>query len=264
MEVKRSLIGPSGLNFFGRAARHAETKQARELQARFLPSDIPQVDGYGIACAWHPSDEVSGDYFDVFPLDDKRMALCVADVSGKGLSAATLMGDLHAAVRAHACEAETPADLCTRVNKALCARIAPGKFVTMFYGVLDRATGRLQYESAGHCLPVLIRHGGQVEFPTSFGGVLGLFSHWLYRDQEAHLLPGDTLLLITDGVIEAEGHRREEFGYQRLISVAQTARTQGAEALGRQVLEAIAKFSNGTVRDDASLIVINVDHAAST
>lgn len=252
------------MNPIGRAARHAETERAREMQSSLLPKEIPHVEGFAIACAWQPSDEVSGDYFDVFPIDDDRMALCVADVSGKGLSAAALMADLQSAVRAHAPQATTPADLCTRVNKTLCARIAPGKFVTMFYGILDCGSNRLEYESAGHCLPVLIRRNGEVEFPASFGGVLGLFSHWLYHNQETQLRSGDTLLLITDGVIETEGRRRQEFGYQRLISVAQTTRAQGADVLGQQILAAVRKHRSGTLCDDTSLIIVNVDDAAAT
>jgi serine phosphatase RsbU (regulator of sigma subunit) len=145
------------------------------------------------------------------------------------------------------------------VNQTLCSQIAPGKYVTMFYGVLDHATGRLQYESAGHCLPLLVRANGSVEFPASFSGVLGLFSHWLYNNQELQLYPGDTLLLITDGVIKAEGKRREEFGYQRLMSVVMEGRPQHAEHLGRAILGEISKFCNGKMQDEASMIIVNVD-----
>ena len=243
---------------FGRHARQADTEQARILQERLLPREVPQFDGIDIACAWRPSAAVSGDYFDVIPLDDDRIAVCTADVTGKGLSAATLMSDLQAAVRSLAPESATPADLCSRVNRALCGQIPIGKYVTMFYGVLDRAGQCLHYENAGHCLPVLIRADGCVEFPASFSGVLGLFSHWLYQNQQIQLRPGDTLLLLTDGVIEAEGRRGEEFGYQRLIALVQSARSQGAERLSKEILAAVSHFCRGNFRDDASLIVLSV------
>jgi sigma-B regulation protein RsbU (phosphoserine phosphatase) len=259
MLLERGFSKLVRLTPIGRDARKAEAQEALAMQERLLPKETPQVPGFSIACAWEPSKDVSGDYFDVFALNDQKMAFCVADVSGKGMSAATLMSELHTAVHAHAPEAPTPAALCTKVNQTLCSKIAPGKYVTMFYGVLEPATGRLQYESAGHCLPLLVRANGGVEFPASFSGVLGLFSHWLYRDQDLQLNPGDTLLLITDGVIKAEGKRREEFGYQRLMSTVMSGRPQPAESLGRAILGAIAQFCNGKMQDEASMIVVNAD-----
>jgi phosphoserine phosphatase RsbU/P len=255
-EVRRGLDALIRKNPIGRAARQAEAEEARSLQAGLLPQSIPQLDDFAIACAWQPSDEVSGDYFDVFPLNDHQMAVCVADVAGKGAAAAALARELREAVRACAPEAASPAELCTRVNQVLCSRIAPGKYVTMFYGILDKQTRRLYYENAGHCLPLLVRASGAVEFPASFSGVLGLFSHWLYNNQEVQLGSGDVLLLVTDGVIEAEDRRGQEFGYQRLISMVQSGRSQGAASLSRQILDAVLKFSNQKIQDDASLIVV--------
>jgi phosphoserine phosphatase RsbU/P len=259
MLLERGFSSLVRLTPIGRGARKAEAQEALAMQERLLPKETPQVPGFSIACAWEPSSDVSGDYFDVFLLNDQKMAFCVADVSGKGMSAATLMSELHTAVRGHAAGAASPAELCTKVNQTLCSKIAPGKYVTMFYGVLDHATGRLQYESAGHCLPLLVRANGSVEFPASFSGVLGLFSHWLYNNQELQLYPGDALLLITDGVIKAEGKRREEFGYQRLISVVMDGRPQHAEQLGRAILGAISQFCNGKMQDEASMVIVNVD-----
>jgi phosphoserine phosphatase RsbU/P len=249
--MKRGLKSLARLNPIGRAAREAEAEEARALQASLLPQSIPQMEGFAIASAWGPSSEVSGDYFDVFALSGDQMALCVADVSGKGMSAASLMRELRAAVRASAPDSATPAELCTRVNKSLCGCIAPGQYATMFYGVLDRRTRRLHYENAGHCLPLLVRAGGAVEFPASFSGVLGLFSHWLYNNQEVELGAGDKLLLITDGILEAEDRRGQEFGYQRLISLVNVADHQGAEPLSHSILDAVAEFCGQELRDDA-------------
>jgi phosphoserine phosphatase RsbU/P len=255
-EVKRGLEDLARLNPIGRAARQAEVGEARALQTSLLPQSIPQIEGFSIACAWQPSSEVSGDYFDVFALNDNQMAVCVADVSGKGMSAASLMRSLREAVRSCAPQAATPAELCTQVNKNLCGRIAPGQFVTMFYGVIDRRTRRLHYENAGHCLPLLVRAGGAVEFPASFSGVLGLFSHWLYNNQEVQLGAGDKLLLVTDGIIEAEGPRGQEFGYQRLISLVNGGSAQGPDRLSRDIVDAVSNFCGQKMRDDASLIVV--------
>jgi sigma-B regulation protein RsbU (phosphoserine phosphatase) len=247
----------SHLNPIGRTARQAEQKRARDLQQSLLPEAPPPIPGFDIAFAWQPSAEVSGDYFDVFPLDSSRAAVCIADISGKGLAAAQRMRALQSAVRTFAPAAASPSELCTRVNQALCDSTAPGAYVTMFYGVVDQVSNRLAYESAGHCLPLLVRADGRVEFPASFSGVVGLFSHWLYQNQELQLGSGDTLLLLTDGVLEAENRRGEEFGYQRLISLVMGGRAQTAGELGRHILGEVSRFS-GTLRDDASLIVLRV------
>ena len=239
-------------------AEAAEGEQARAIQDRLLPRTMPQLPGFEIAGAWRPSPQVSGDYFDAFPLDKDMLALCVADVSGKGLAAATLMSELHDAVRTFAPAAALPAELCTEVNQALCRPGQQTRYATMFYGML-RSNGRLRFESAGHCLPLLVRADGSVWFPASFSGVIGIFSHWLYQNQEVQLNSGDCLLLITDGVLQAENRRHEEFGYQRLIAAVETQRGASAQALANQILESVTKFSGGTLQDEASMIVVRMN-----
>jgi serine phosphatase RsbU (regulator of sigma subunit) len=239
----------------GRAAKTAEEAEARAIQMRLLPTAIPQAAGFEIAAAWQGSEDVSGDYFDVFPLPGDRMALCIADVSGKGIAAATLASELRDAVRKFAPEAASPAELCTQVNQTL-SRPGQTRYVTMFYGMLDAATHLLRYESAGHCLPLLVRGDGSVWFPASFSGLMGLFSHWLYQTQEVHLHEGDCLLLITDGVLQAENRKGEEFGYQRLIAAVESGRARSAEDLGLEILTEVTTFSGGKLEDDASLIVV--------
>lgn len=238
-----------------RVSRDAALEEARALQMQLLPRKIPQLEGFRIACAWRPSAEMSGDYFDVFPLEDASMAVCIADVSGKGAAAAALMGELQEAVRRFAPDAVSPAELCTQVNQALCRPGPQTRYVTMFYGMLGR-DGRLRYESAGHCLPLLVRGDGGIEFPASFSGVIGIFSHWLYQNQELELRSGDCLLLVTDGILQAENRRDGEFGYQRLIAAVESGRVGGAEALGEKVLAAVTEFCGGKLRDDASLVVV--------
>jgi phosphoserine phosphatase RsbU/P len=238
-----------------RAAQEAERQQARAIQAGLLPRGRPHFEGFEIEYAWEPSEEVSGDVFDVSALDGERLALCIADVSGKGLAAATLAKELRAAVREFAPQAESPAALCTAVNQALCRPGAQTRYATMFYGVLERE-GRLRYESAGHCPPLLVRGDGSVEFPAGFSGVIGIFSHWLYQNQEIELRRGDCLLLITDGILQAENARGEEFGYQRLIAAVERGRADGVADLGREILRAVREFCEGKMEDDASLVAV--------
>jgi serine phosphatase RsbU (regulator of sigma subunit) len=239
--------------------RQQERAEALALQESLLLVGALPVPGYDIAPAWQPSPDVSGDYFDAFALSAGQTALCIADVSGKGLAAARLASELQGAVRGFAPEAASPAELCTHVNQALCRPGGDPRLITMFYGVLDAEQRRLRYENAGHCLPLLVRADGAVEFPASFSGVVGIFSHWLYQDQEVQLRSGDCLLLLTDGLLQAENRRREEFGYQRLIAAVERGRSHGAEKLSQQILAEAGEYTGGKWRDDASLIVLMVD-----
>lgn len=165
---------------------------------------------------------------------------------------------MQATVRSLAPAAASPAELCTAVNRAMRSSLAPEKYITLFYAMLDRQR-RLRYENAGHCLPLLVRADGSIELPASFSGVIGIFSHWLYQDQELQLRSGNRLLLITDGLLLAENSRHQEFGYQRLIRQVEIGRGESAVSLCRQILAAVTKHAGGKLRDDASLIVVIVE-----
>jgi sigma-B regulation protein RsbU (phosphoserine phosphatase) len=114
-----------------------EFERAREIQQSLLPKDIPQLAGFEVAGAWQPARSVSGDYYDVLKLDEHRLGICIADVVGKGVSAALLMANVQAAVRAFANSSESPAQVCAKVNGLLHENIATGKYVTFLYGILD-------------------------------------------------------------------------------------------------------------------------------
>jgi phosphoserine phosphatase RsbU/P len=258
----RELQGQVQFGEVRQQAQDAELESAQEIQMHLLPRDTPQLPGFQIACAWQPAKSVSGDYFDVFPIGEGRLALVLADVSGKGVAAALLMANLQASVHAFAIEAVSPSELCSRLNKVLCETIAPGKFITMFYGIIDAAGRKLHYENAGHCLPLMVRADGSILMPASYSGVLGLFSHWTYQDSELQFEPGDCLLIVTDGVLEAADRNDEEYGYQRLISLVQRQRKEAsasAHELRKAILADVSQFCNGIFADDASLIVVTVD-----
>jgi phosphoserine phosphatase RsbU/P len=240
-------------------ARQSDLEQGHEIQMHLLPRETLQLAGFQIACAWQPARSVSGDYFDVLPLGEGKLGLCIADVSGKGVAAALLMANLQASVKALAGESLSPASLCSQLNTVLCDHIAPGRFVTMLYAVLDERSRVLLYESAGHCLPLLVHKDGAIEIPEASSGVLGLFSHWTYSDHELQLASGDVMVMLTDGVLEAWNAKEEEFGYKRLIGSVLASRQDGAHGIRKRVLEDVAAFCNGQFQDDASLIVVTVD-----
>jgi sigma-B regulation protein RsbU (phosphoserine phosphatase) len=222
-----------------------------------LPSKLPQLPGAQISGAWQPAREVSGDYFDVIQLDEKRIGICVGDVAGKGITAALLMANLQASFRAFATGEATPQVVCTKLNKFLCANIASGKFVSFFYAVLDAEKRTLVYENAGHCPGLLLRKDGGSESLRGGGAVLGALPDWVYQDYTAQLQAGDKLLLWTDGITEAENAQLEEFGEERLVEAARIEVTTALDTQ-RAIMQRVTAFCGANFRDDATLLVLRV------
>ena len=235
-----------------------ELDRAREIQRALLPKTLPQLPGIQLAGAWQPARVVGGDYFDVVRLDSKRLGLCVGDVAGKGISAALLMANLQASFRALATADAPPSAVCAKLNAFLCSNLATGKFITLFYGVLDAERRTLTYESAGHCPALLLKKSGQGEALRGEGAVLGVLPDWTYRDSVASLAPGDKLLLYTDGVTEAESRASEEFGEARLVQAARLA-AGSAENTQRNIMEAVSAFCGENFADDATLVVVTLE-----
>jgi sigma-B regulation protein RsbU (phosphoserine phosphatase) len=234
-----------------------ELKQALEIQKNLLPKELPQLPGMELAGAWQPARTVGGDYFDVLRLDDNRIGICVGDVSGKGLTASLLMANLQAAFRAYAMPDASPAMVCGKLNAFVCGNVAPGKFISFFYGILDGEKKTFTYESAGHCPGILVHAGGQSELLSGQGGVLGVQPEWTYQDFTIRLASGDRLLLYTDGVSEAANKDAEEFGYQRIAAAAASARASAADC-HRRVMEEVMKFCGGEFGDDVTLVAAAV------
>ena len=232
-----------------------ELERAREIQQSLLPKEIPQIPGFEIAGAWRPARTVSGDYYDVVKLGDHRLGICIADVVGKGVSAALLMANVQAAVRAFASNSESAAQVCGKVNRLLCENIATGKFVTFLYGVLDGQTRIFQYCNAGHLLPVLVS-SGSIQMPEQGGAVLGVFPAWKYVDSAIELKPRDRLLLFTDGITEACNADGQEFEEGSIAAFAEANSALAANELTNGLLAKVTDFCKGQFQDDATLLVI--------
>ena len=234
-----------------------ELQRAREIQESLLPKQIPQLPGFEVASAWQPARAVGGDYFDVLKLDENRLALCIADVSGKGVPAALLMANLQASLRASVRDLDSPARVCTIVNGMLCESIAAGKFVTFLCGVLDAASRTFRYCNAGHPYPILVS-SGVLRTLDQGGAVLGVLPAWTYQDLSVDLSSGDRLLLFTDGITEAEGPRGEEFGEERVAAFAKAHAANSAASINQQLLSQVTEFCGAQFQDDATLLVLAV------
>ncbi|HSB07968.1 MAG TPA: SpoIIE family protein phosphatase [Blastocatellia bacterium] len=233
-----------------------ELVEARSIQRRLLPSEIPQIEGCRIAAAWRPARAVSGDYFDVVKFSDSKAALCIADVSGKGMPAALLMSNVQAAVKSFASETISPSELCAKVNQVVSTSMGEDKFITFFYAVVDAERKKLAYSNAGHNAGMLLHLDGSITRLEPTGAVLGPFPNWNYKHDEVDLASGDRLLLITDGVTELRNSLGEEFGEERLVELLVQNRELEADNLRDRIVQAVLDFSGGEFQDDATMVVL--------
>jgi sigma-B regulation protein RsbU (phosphoserine phosphatase) len=236
-----------------------EIEEARKIQQGFLPKEIPQVRGYEISAAWQPAHVVGGDYFDAMKLDEDTLALCIADVAGKGMPAALLMSNLQATVRGLASMTMYPEELCVRANHLISQNIAEDRFITFFYGLLDAPHRTLRYANAGHNPPVVLRRDGECERLRKGGGVLGIFAHQTYDGGEISLESGDRVVLFTDGVTEALNGENEEFGEERLLRLLSESHGLRVSQIQEKILGAVGAFTGGNFQDDATLMILAVE-----
>jgi sigma-B regulation protein RsbU (phosphoserine phosphatase) len=235
-----------------------EVEEAREIQKRLLPSEMPAVQGCDIQAIWQPANHVGGDYFDAIRLNANSVAFCIADVVGKGLPAALLMSNIQATVRAFARIATGPADICGQLNRIVVDNVSAGKFITFFYGVIDVKSGRLWYTNAGHLPPILIGANGLTEQLTDGGTVLGVIPDLTYAETERPIGPGDRLVLFTDGITEASNVDDEQFGFDRLLNVVLNNSRLPSSQILEEILRSVSDFTGRGLQDDATLMIVSM------
>jgi serine phosphatase RsbU (regulator of sigma subunit) len=234
-----------------------ELSQASEIQRSLLPPCAPQYNGYDLAGLNIPCRTVGGDYYDFLPYSDGRVALVVADVSGKGLPAALGMSNLQARVQMLRETAPDPAKAVTILNRNLAEHGVVGRFVTLFYGVLDPATGCLHYSNAGHNYPLMLRANGEIEVLKGNGLVMGLFPNEKYDLLETCLRPGDLLALYSDGVTEATSDKDAEFGEHGLGDFLVQHPTQSCGDMVNALAEKVRNWCGATsFADDFTVMLV--------
>ena len=242
----------------GRTLRMHEQdfERAREIQEALMPKQLPQIRGCRLSAVCQPARSVGGDYYDAIPVGDSSVAIAIGDVSGKGMAAALLMSNLQAIVRAFA--PTGPEELCTKANGLIAGNVASGKYITFFYAVVDTARMRLDYCSAGHNPPMLIRRGGAPETLAEGGPVLGVFPAAHFVGGTTELRAGDCLVLVTDGITEAMNAKHEEFGEERLMELLRHM-AGSADEYRERIMSAVTEFSSGNFHDDATVLVLTVN-----
>jgi sigma-B regulation protein RsbU (phosphoserine phosphatase) len=201
-----------------------EVQAAHDILQTILPESLAPCEGYELHAYQEPCFEVGGDLYDVRRLPDERLAVLVGDVTGKGLGAALLVSHIMSAMQFLTEEAQDPAALIGRLNAHLWRSTDPVRFATLFFGLLDPASGRLQYVNAGHDPPLLISTGGNIQPIAATGIPVGMLEKFSYRAAEVTLAPGDLLVLYSDGIPEAVNDKEEFYGEERLRELLLKAR----------------------------------------
>jgi serine phosphatase RsbU (regulator of sigma subunit) len=228
---------------------------ARDIQQALLPKNFKNYPHLAVSGVNFPCLSVGGDYFDVFPLDDKRTAFLLADVSGKGLGAALLTTMLQGALSGMTLGTD-PAQTFTHVNRFLCDHAEVGRYATMFFGILDD-TGKLEFINAGHPSPILMREGKAEEAFTEGSLPVGLVPEAEFATATLQLQPNDTLFLFSDGVTEAMDPDEQLYGMPRLVGVLQGKTDLPLEEIQKAVLESVENFTRGARQaDDLTMLVV--------
>lgn len=233
-----------------------ELEVARELQRDLLPPHPPVVKGWDFAFSYRTANTIGGDYYDFVPLEDGRLVVVIGDASGHGIAAGLLMAIASSALKLALDVDPTPAAVARFVNRALCRSGGKRAFMTMFFGLLDPATGRMEYVIAGHPYPMLRRVGGEVVEIGEGGLPLGLRAELTSPTGEIVIAPGDQLLLITDGIAETIDPDGADYGYDRVRQAL--AHGGSTSAIHDRVVREMVSFQgDAQAHDDRSLVVIS-------
>jgi serine phosphatase RsbU (regulator of sigma subunit)/anti-sigma regulatory factor (Ser/Thr protein kinase) len=240
-----------------------ELRVARIVQETLLPRDLPALQGWRLAAYWQPAQAIGGDFYDFIGLPDGQIGIVIADVTDKGVPAALVMASTRSMLRAAAERFTTPGQVLERVNNLLCPEIPAKMFVTCMYAIFNPISGRFWFANAGHNLPSQRSASGVRELRAR-GMPLGLLPDMTYEEVETVLEPGHTILLYSDGLVEAHNAQRDMFGFARLHD---WLGAQPSESDGEQIVEhlkaELAAFTgpDWVQEDDVTLVLL--EHLAS-
>ena len=234
-----------------------EGRLAREIQLKLLPKSDPEIPGYDIAGTSRPAMSVGGDYYDFIPVNDDRIAICLGDISGKGIPAALLMANLQATVRAQSLMGSSPRECVNRSNILLYRSTDTDKFATLFYGMLDIKKNDFCYANAGHNPPVFIKKNKDPVFLIPNRPILGFLDTIEYIDETTTFEQDDLFVIYSDGIPEAVDEFDNEFGEDRFIKLLNDCKDLPSKEIISNVFQAVDEHSKNVQQtDDITIVVI--------
>ncbi len=234
-----------------------EVRLAARIQHDLLPHAAPEIPGYELTGKNIPAQEVGGDHFDFIPIDDNRVAICLGDVSGKGLPASLLMSNLQATLRSQTLASPSPKVCVEQSNKLLYRSTGPEKFVTLFYCVLDYRNHTLTFSNAGHEFPFLLSADGTSRRLETGGLAVGMLEDFPFAEETVTLAPGDTLVIYSDGISEAMDTNLSQFGDARLSTVLAAHSNRPAGEVVDQIISSVrSHVGSAPQMDDITLVVM--------
>lgn len=230
---------------------------ASDLQSQLFPKESPRASGYDIAGICLPAEEIGGDYYDFIPLRGGRLGVAIADISGNGIAAALVMTAFRGLLRIHTQGSPKLNKIACTINRQLPEFTAGNQYVTAVYGLLNPAADEFSFINCGHHPPMLIHADGNTSILRDHGPALGILEQVSFPLKETPLVPGDTLVLYTDGVVELCDKDDNQFGYEGLRSTIHHNLDLPASALIQHVVKTSLEFSGGgRFTDDFTLIII--------
>jgi len=234
-----------------------ELALASQIQKDLLPKGNADCENFEIAGTNIPCYQVGGDYYDFITIDPCRLAIIIADVSGKGVSASLLMASLRAALHSEINPQYKLEEMAAKVNDFVHRSSASDRFISFFFCELNKKNGELRYINAGHNPPLIIDREGKIHRLESCGLCLGMFPSVTYEAKRATLNPGDMAILFTDGIIEGRNRENKEFSEERFINLLQKHSKLSASKLVEKICSELKSFTSGAEQmDDITLVIV--------
>ena len=234
---------------------------AKRIQQRLLPERFPDIEGISFDAAYLPCLHIGGDYYDVFEMPNQHLGIFIADASGHGSAAALLVSIVKALMTTIGRDIASPSYVIQLINKTLADLTPDDAFVTLFYGVINTATGKMLYSLAGHPPPVIFnRHSNEQFSLETNGSLVGVFDFDKFSDSEYYFKSGDRLLAYTDGIVEATDEKKNYFGQEKMISIVQNNPQLKTNAVISTLLQELNEFTKGaSLADDVTILVVDYD-----
>lgn len=233
-----------------------ELEEGQKVQRALMPPESPNIDGWEVMLFTRPANDVSGDLVDFLKIDDKKIGITIADVAGKGLSAALMTAKLQATIRAYAEDSPKLCELAKRTNHVFHRDSLPNLFASMIYLEISPNTNQIKYVNAGHFPPLILNKNGITELPKG-EAALGLMENVKYSDIDIELNPQDFFIAYSDGVTETVNEYNLFYGRDRFLDLLKNNHSVSALELGKRILNAVDIFrGEAKSNDDLSFVIL--------